>query len=253
MSTHQPSQARSEGADMPTIAILTNTEHNTDPWANRHSAQREYIQAIILAGGRPMLVPCIPREEIVIPLLEMADGVLITGGADVSPLEYGQQPHPRLRYVNPDRDGLDRIAVRWLLDHPEVPCLAICRGIQAYNAYAGGTLIQDIAAQVRGAIKHSQDAPPWAVSHSITVDPGCLLASIWSSGEVLVNSFHHQAVDQPAEGLKVVARSPDGVIEAMERPDARWTLLVQCHPEQMVYHHAHARALFEAFVAACRE
>ncbi len=245
----------------PRIAIVCNVVGYGDTdtatpggegWAYQHSIGAHYVDAIAECGGLPVLVPCLDDPDSVLPLLESCDGLMITGGADVAPLDYGALPSRKLKLVNPYRDAFDRMAVRFALDHPDLPVLGICRGIQSYNVYAGGTLIQDIPSEVPGAIQHNQRAPAWQPSHPVTVEPDTRLAEVWGAGEVLVNSFHHQAIRDLAAGLRVVARSPDGVIEAAEAEGQAWRVLVQCHPEHMFRRHDHMRRLFEAFVAAAR-
>ena len=243
------------------IAVLCNVEglwgpasgtKPADAWAYKHAASGQYIDAVVGAGGTPLLVPCVDDETLITDLLSACDGVLITGGADVAPRHYAAEPARELGTVNPLRDALDRVVVDYTRRNPDLPVLAICRGIQAYNVFAGGTLVQDIASEVPAALQHSQKAPGWEASHSLEIlEPDSIVASLFDEERPRVNSFHHQAVKQPGEGLKVVARAPDGVIEAMEWEEARWCVLVQWHPEHMVARHEHARRLFELFVQAC--
>lgn len=244
----------------PTIAILCNAvgyaNADTAPpggegWAYQHSIGAHYVDAVAECGGIPLLVPCLAEPDHILPLLEACDGLLITGGADVAPADYHALPSPNLKLVNPFRDAFDRIAVQFALSNPDLPVLGICRGIQSFNVYAGGTLIQDIPTEVDGAIQHNQHAPAWHPSHWVTVDPDCRLAEIWGAGQVMVNSFHHQAIKDLAPGLRAVAHAPDGVIEAAEAESAAWRILVQCHPEHMFRRHSHMRRLFEAFIQAC--
>lgn len=246
----------------PVIAIMCNVEGEWsargpapggEAWAYRQAIAGQYVDAVWEAGGLPVLLPALDDEELFDHLLGSADGLLITGGSDVAPYHYGAEPSPKLGFVSPHRDAADRLAVAYAQANPELPVLGICRGIQTYNVFAGGTLIQDIPSEVAGAVQHSQKGPAWAPGHRIDIlEPDSITAAIFAGHELLVNSFHHQAADEPAPGLQVVARAPDGVIEAMERPSASWCVLVQWHPEQMVGRVEHARRLFEAFVQACK-
>ncbi len=223
------------------------------PWGLKHVALASYVKAVWEAGGLPFVLPCVGEMELVEGLLAQARGLLITGGADVAPEGYGAGRSPKLGKVNPYRDALDRTVVAYAEAHPNLPVLGICRGIQAYNVYAGGTLVQDIPSEVGEQVAHKQTAPPTEPSHLVDLaDADCRLAAIAGAMSLWVNSFHHQAVRDVASGLRAVAWAPDGVIEALEKPSARWCVLVQWHPEHMTATREHARDLFEAFVAACR-
>lgn len=226
----------------PAVAVLCTDEEKGQPYAD------------VLAGfgASPILVPSHWGQSSVQETLRQADGLLITGGGDICPCQYGQKSTDELRFVNANRDALDRSGVHFALDHPDLPVLGICRGIQTFNVFAGGDLIQHIPAEV--CYPHAAHlAPPTeGKKHAVRITrPDSLLAEIIGSEEVVVNSYHHQAVKTPARDLIVTAKAPDGVIEAMERPAARWTVLVQWHPERMLTEEASARRLFEAFVAAC--
>lgn len=235
----------------PLIAILGGTlQSDAGEFSLRDAIPRAYTLAITAAGGAPFIVPCLEDDEAIEALLTRADGLIITGGADVSPDEYGQQPIKQLGSVEPLRDRLDQVAVRYILEHPELPVVGICRGIQSMAVYAGGTLIQDIPSQVPGAIQHGQKAPGWHGIHEITVESGSLLARTSGRTQAMVNSFHHQAVAEVPEGFVATARTADGVIEAMERPESRFCLGMQFHPELMAAKHPFIAAVFAAFVAA---
>jgi putative glutamine amidotransferase len=245
----------------PLIAIICNVEGYADSerapaigaegWAYKQGIGSLYAEGVWECGGTPVLVPCLGEAELVEELLGRADGLLITGGADVAPLDYGAEPSPHLGAANPVRDATDRAAVAWAEANPDLPVLGICRGIQSYNAYAGGTLIQDIPSEVEGAVQHSQKGPSYLASHSVRiVEPDSKIAAILGTERTTVNSFHHQAVASPAPGMVVTAKAADGIVEAMERPAQKWCVLVQWHPEHMFRHDAGARKLFEAFVRA---
>jgi putative glutamine amidotransferase len=185
-----------------------------------------------------------------------ADGVLLTGGADIDPGRYGQSEHPSYEPAEAGRDAFEIDLVRAAVE-ADAPVLAICRGMQALNVALGGALIQDVPTQVPGSIEHALLQPRNAIAHGVAIDEGTLLARLLPSygpdrGVLPVNSRHHQAVDQPAEGLRVSARAPDGVIEAIERPASTFCLGVQWHPENF-HESGEFAALFEAFVDACRE
>jgi putative glutamine amidotransferase len=238
----------------PIIAALCNqTESEGGAFSPRQVLNQAYVDALVAAGATPLPVPCLDDDERIIALLERADGLLVTGGSDFDPRAFGEQPHLKLGSVSPQRDHLDRVAIRYALDRPELPVLGICRGIQSLNVVAGGTLIQDVASQVPGALKHAQSAPGWYGTHDIEVSEGSLLREILGADRVSVNSFHHQAVREAAPGFEVSARTDDGVIEAIERREGVFCMGVQFHPELMAGRDARTAGLFRAFVAACPE
>lgn len=201
--------------------------------------------------------------------LEGADGLVLSGGFDIDPRLFGEEPVPGLGRLEPDRDVWEVALVRAALRR-DLPLLAICRGMQLLNVAVGGTVYQDLASQRPGSGKHFQDAPAWWPTHSVRIEPGSFLAAVLgcdgahgeevrgvpgagvppagSAGFTLaVNSFHHQAVREPAPGLRAVAVAPDGVVEAVESPGHRFVVGVQWHPELM-----EEGRLFACFVAACR-
>lgn len=235
----------------PIIAVLGGLiQTDAGEFSTRDGIPRAYALAIMAAGGVPFMVPCLEDEEAVQALLGRAEGLLISGGADVSPDEFGQEPRPQLGGVEPLRDRLDQIAVRYALAHPDLPVLGVCRGIQALAVFAEGTLIQDIPSQVPEAIQHSQKAPGWHGSHEIAIESNSLLAAATGRTRAMVNSYHHQAVDQLPDGFRATARTSDGVIEGMERPESRFCLGLQFHPELMAPRHPFIAMIFGRFMAA---
>lgn len=236
----------------PRIGVLCNhTEGEAGAFAERQLVNQPFLDRIAEAGGACLLIHDCADEEIV-ALLELCDGLLVTGGPDVDPRAYGRQPHAKFGSVSPRRDHLDRVAVGHALERPDLPVLGICRGIQAINVVAGGTLLQDVGSEVAGALKHSQSAPGWYGTHDIDLEDGSLLREIVGAPRVSVNSYHHQAVDDRAPGFEVVARAGDGVVEAIGRPEARFCLGLQFHPEIMAHRDAAMMRIFTAFVDACR-
>lgn len=237
----------------PLIGLLCNL---TDPEGGAHSprdtAVHAYVEAVLAAGGAPLLLPCVDAPEAIREALAVVRGLLITGGPDVDPAHFGQQPRRELGGVSPERDALDRAVVQYALERPELPVLGICRGIQALNVFAGGSLTQDIPAQVPGAIKHSQEAPGWHGTHVITIAGDSQLAATVGPEPLAVNSYHHQAVAVLASGFRAVAHSADGVVEAIEREGARFCLGVQFHPEIMSEREERAARLFRRLVAEAR-
>jgi len=215
----------------------------------RDSIPHSYVACVLQAGGSPLLIPCTEDAEPTRVALELVSGLIITGGPDVDPAFYGEEPRAELGAIAPERDALDRHTVDFILQHPDLPVLGICRGIQSINAFAGGTLIQDIRSQVPGAIKHSQNAPGWYGTHDVRIEPGSRLAETLGEVPLRANSFHHQAVAEVAEGFRAVAHTSDGVIEAIERTSARYCIAVQFHPEIMAPRSERIAKLFARLVA----
>ncbi len=173
-------------------------------------------------------------------------GLLLTGGTDLNPALYGEEPHPE---TQPSDDGRDALEIRLLQQALaiDLPVLAICRGLQLFNVVHGGTLIQHLD---DGAHEKREDLPVSADNHTAEVEPETKLAAIVGCGKIAVNSRHHQAIGQLGDGLRVSAVSEDDVIEAVERPDKAFALAVQWHPEDRCMVDARDRRLFESFARA---
>lgn len=209
-----------------------------------------YPAALAASGADPIAIPLDLPEESLASLYARLDGLCLSGGVDVDPHEYGEAPHPRLGYVDGLRDATELTLTRWAL-RDDLPILGICRGIQLLNVAAGGSLYQDIAAQVDSAQQHDYqlaDSPWERTTHVVQLKEGSEIAAIVGSTEVRTNSFHHQAIKQPGEDLRIVAWASDGVVEAIEDPSRRFVVGVQWHPEGMYHSDQAARRLFAAFV-----
>jgi len=181
------------------------------------------------------------------------DGLLLAGGEDVDPALFGEPPHPSFRPAEPGRDEHEMALVRAAVS-AGLPLLAICRGAQVLNVAFGGTLVQDIPTLVPDALSHYIDTPPSAIAHEVWMTRDSLLWSLMreaAEGEdtVQVNSRHHQAVARPADGFVVCGTAPDGVVEAVERPEGAFCLGVQWHPENF-WRTGEFRPLFEGLVRA---
>jgi putative glutamine amidotransferase len=215
---------------------------------------RAYGEAVEAAGGAPVHLSLIPKAEYVETILDKLDGVLLPGSAsDVDPLRYGREPHRKLGAVHPLRDETDALVLREV-ERRAMPLLAICFGLQIWNVYRGGTLIQDIESELPEAILHEQGAPRGRRSHRVRLLPESALAELAGGESALVNSHHHQAIETVGEGLRATAWTADGLIEALEdqRPD-RWARGVQWHPEVEWEEDAFSENLFKSFVAAARQ
>ena len=197
-----------------------------------------YYLSVVKAGGTPVAIPPHNDKEALVTLLETLDGILFSGGGDINPLLLGEEPLPQLHSVCPKRDEAELFLAREAF-HRQIPMLGICRGIQVMAAALDGKVFQDIYVQGEGAkIKHSQDMPRHNVSHTVNIEEGSMLQSIFGNKQTLpVNSFHHQAVSDPGPHLKVSALSPDGIIEAVESSEHKALLGIQWHPECFILNH----------------
>jgi putative glutamine amidotransferase len=213
----------------------------------------DYKHAVEHAGGTPHVVN---HEMGVEQALADAGGLLLTGGDDVAPTHYGEHAHETVVKVSPERDKFELELVREARRRG-MPIFAICRGLQVMNVACGGTLVQDIPAQVTGALEHRLSTPPhqaFEMAHEVWLEKDSLLAKLMrerlsDADSCQVNSRHHQAVKAVAPGFKVSATAPDGVIEAIEDPNAAFCLGVQWHPENF-WRTGEFRSLFEGFVTA---
>lgn len=219
--------------------------------AERFYLARHYGEAVAAAGGVPLHIPLIPDPDLIEAFVERLDGVLLPGSAsDVDPLRYGREPHARLGAVHPLKDETDLLVLKEA-EERRLPLLAICFGMQVWNVYRGGSLIQDIASEVPKAHKHEQGAPRDRASHRVNIRPEGLLSSLAGEGAALVNSHHHQALEQIGEGLSASAWSSDGLVEAVEETlGGRWALGVQWHPEMGWERDKLSKNIFESFLRA---
>lgn len=237
----------------PLIAITTGSGPSRA--GERASIGAAYLLALQGAGAVPIILTPQFDAQTVTELLQQADGLVLTGGGDVDPSLYGEEPHQTTDGVLKERDALEVSAIEFALD-AHMPILAICRGLQVLNVALGGSLFQDIPSEdeFTTEINHAQtsgDSPYERrdVTHPVTVEEGCRLAGLLGSSAVEVNSMHHQSVKLLGRDLKAVAWAPDGVVEGLELDEReRWVVAVQWHPEELVDAHEHARRLFEAVV-----
>jgi putative glutamine amidotransferase len=187
------------------------------------------------------------QPEAVADLLSILDALLLSGGGDIAPDLFGQDCHPKTRQIDRQRDDFELALVQEWVSAGR-PLLAICRGIQVLNVALGGNLIQDIADQVANRLIHQRSEGE--ARHLIRLQPASRLASLLGDGELEVNSYHHQAVQDLAPGLEAVAWAADGVVEGVEMPGARFAVGVQWHPELMVQNDGRQLQLFVGLVEA---
>lgn len=209
-----------------------------------------YVDAVRGAGLVPLIVPPLSEAELA-GVVDAIHGVVLTGGEDVDPAEFGASRHPKTQDPHRERDRCE-IALARIARDMRVPTLAICRGMQVMNVALGGTLIQDIPSEQPSDIRHDRSADRRSRVHDVRVDPDSKLARALSGSDITVNSSHHQALDRVPAALRVTARAPDGIIEGAEwTGDDWWMLAVQWHPEELVSDGKEwDRRLFDEFAAA---
>lgn len=212
-----------------------------DPGERKYKIHEDYIRAVKTAGGYPVLL--FPDEELPFP----ADGILLSGGGDIDPLLFGEEPLQESGEISPLRDSYELALCRKALTQ-NIPLLGICRGMQVMNIAAGGSIYQDIQVQTASDLKHSQQAPRHYGTHSIQLQPDTMLAQLFGTLTATVNSFHHQAVARLGTGFVAGAVSRDGLVEAIEHTENSFACGVQWHPEAM--HTAQQLLLFQAFINA---
>ena len=234
----------------PVIGIITNLDPDPNyqfPGYPRVTINEDYPRSIAASGGVPVLIPPMADRGLLADQLSLVDALVLAGGPDVDPLTYGADPQERCGTPSPLRDAFELEALR-LAREAGMPVLAICRGLQIANVFLGGTLHQDLS-YIPTTLKHSQSGTPAIGAHRISIEAKSFLEDAWGVRTAKVNSFHHQAIDRLGEQLEVVARSEDGVIEAIEYTGDDFDLVgVQWHPEMMSGANAQARSLFTWFV-----
>jgi len=239
---------------LPLIGITTARYKSPETGWMYNRAYVPVIQAIEEAGGLPVLIPVSLGDDALRAIYARLDGVLLPGGGDVDPAYYNALKHPKTGQADDARDHVELNIARWAVND-DLPLMGICRGHQVLNVALGGTLIQDIPAQIGTQITHDfpNDRPRGNHAHIVNVDPSSRLASILGTTAPMVNSLHHQSVETAPPDACVTAYAPDSVVEALELPEKHFALSVQWHPEDMYQEDESMKRLFRAFVEAARE
>lgn len=212
----------------------------------------EYTNAVLSAGGIPIILPFTADPEVIQQLVDTCDGFIFSGGHDVAPWIYGEQPWYSLDVLAPLRDMVEVALFKPVFDSKK-PIVGICRGMQVISSCLGGKLYQDLPTDYikPQEIKHVQSEKPIFPTHSVNIVAGSALEKVLGTSKLEVNSLHHQAVKTLGEGLVVTATAPDGLIEAATAPDHPYLCLTQWHPEELYPQCKASQNLFASFIRAC--
>jgi len=251
------SAIRNPRSAIPTILVAPSTEREGAEFADWSlSLSNRYTDALMAAGGLPLVMPATARREAIAQAVRRCQGVLLTGGDDIDPKLYAPDLPEALAKTtgkhDAGRDAWETLLIEEVFQQRK-PLFAICRGQQMLNVALGGTLLVDIPSQVPNALPHNQMARKTEPVHTVSVAAGSLLARLTGVTTLGVNSTHHQAVGRVADPLRAVAQSADGVIEALELKDPGrlpFLLAVQFHPERMLDGNGLFLRLFNSFVRA---
>ena len=217
----------------------------------RAYVNKDYVDAVIRAGGVPLIIPFSTDKEVIISQAQLIDGLILSGGHDISPYNYGQEPSQKIGETFPERDTYEMI----LLEESKkrnIPILGICRGFQLINVAAGGTLYQDLSLIPGNILKHNQVSNPTLKTHKVEIKENSFISSIFGK-ETMVNSFHHQVINKVANDFIVVAKASDGVVEAIEHKTYKFLVAVQWHPEMLAVECEKARELFTRFIEEAKK
>ncbi len=215
------------------------------------SLDLDYAKCIEEAGGIPLILPPTSNPEIIKSYVQILDGLMMTGGPDLPPSLYNQKEHPSTKVMEKIRSVSDKELIRcWL--RTKKPILGICLGMEFSNVMSGGTLFQDIPTMIGNDVCH-RNGEKFTNFHNIGISHGSLLHKILGTTKAVVLSRHHQAVDKIGANLKAIARTSDGVVEALQKTDSDFGLFLQWHPEGMSKYPEHQQRIFKAFVDACKK
>lgn len=245
-------------SSMPLIGITPDTGKSATAASGKDGEpflflQQRYVQAILDAGGVPLILPVAPSQGAIRQLLRALDGVLVSGGNfDIHPRLYGEEPMAALGQVRKERTRFELELILLALER-NLPLLGVCGGAQAINVALGGSLYQDIASQIPMAGKHQRGAMKTEGGHFVKICEGTMLKKIVGRDAIEVNTTHHQSVKSLGKGLIVNAKAEDGVVEGIESQRHPFVLGVQWHPESLAHKDIFQRKIFASFISACKE
>ncbi len=228
----------------PLIGITTSSQQQTGSFCLR----REYVDAVRLAGGLPMLLP--PGEPHPASILEWADGIIFSGGGDIDPANYNGASHPTIYNLDAERDRFE-LSLAQLALKTDIPILGICRGLEILVVATGGNLVTHLPEAFGEEIPHRQEQS-CPCQHNVQITPGTRLSSTIGAGEASIISWHHQAASSITSSWQIAARASDGVIEALEHKDHPWAIALQWHPE-LAINDTRQQRIFRSFVTAAQQ
>lgn len=216
------------------IIGITSSHEKENGLRNYHrtTVSIDYTKGVIEGGGIPIIIPTTGNIEVIKEQLKLLDGLILSGGPDINPIYYGEDFKEKMGVISPERDDNEIKILKEFLETGK-PILGICRGHQLLNVYFGGTLYQDLSYFNTETLKHRQDFYPELEVHKIFIEKDSILGKLYGES-IKTNSFHHQAIQNLGEGFKIIAKSSDGVIEAIEKENHKFCLGIQWHPEMMV-------------------
>lgn len=233
----------------PLIGITSELKRNKN--STIEYVEEEMIESVKKAGGLPVFLSNFSENEQINDLALKLDGLILTGGGDVDPTSFEEEPHKNLKYVSPERD-LFEFAITNIFLKMNKPILGICRGSQIINIVLGGNIYQDIGTQFESEVlQHDQKAPKYHASQYANLKEDTLLYSILKQKSIKINSYHHQAVKKLGKNIKETATATDNVIEGIESQNHDFVLGVQWHPEYLYENDNNSKKIFQSFVSAC--
>lgn len=235
-------------SNRPVIGILADVKYADYMGTDHMYVNDEYVLAIEKANAIPVIIPPVFSYDLLESYVTLCDGFLLSGGDDINPIYFNQEPSKKLGKVNNKQDTFQITLVKEILRQTK-PILGICRGIQVLNVSLGGTVYQDLDDIPSKTILHMQKSERYRGIHKVTLEPGSRLFNLFGDS-IFVNSYHHQSIEIPGGKLRVVGKTSDNVIEAIELAEYPYCIGVQWHPEMMFAHTEEMRELFESFVHA---
>lgn len=230
---------------IPLIGVLPNVDGE-----KKSKIENTYIRAIEASGGAAILLPYTANPESIDRFIDLCDGFIFAGGADIEPARYGEEKHPLCGETTPYRDQVEFLAFEKIMK-TEKPIMGICRGSQLINVALGGTLYQDIPSEIKTDLTHKQEHPHSEPAHEANVVSGSLLHSLIGKSRIHINSLHHQAIKELGDGLSPMAVADDGIIEAIARTGKRLVWGFQWHPEKAFDNSEDSKIIFKKFIEEC--